>query len=242
MNLFDRTYIVADSSKNRSTDSYFLFDRSSYRTNENQSELIRSTSVSSKSVETMSGLNETEIYEIHQDDSTPDAFPVGTSQTYIGLVSGSLTIIVLFLTCTTFLIKQRGRNKVALLQKHTALLCDSSTPGIAIVPNIKDVKFSNSLVNGLSLVRKPITIVASNDSRDRLNGQTNPRTVTNNFDHHPRSIVYETSCYKLFSEENLVLPDSSSSALTTESCPGKLHYFLNKKFTHILCSLSLYLF
>ncbi|XP_034181268.2 discoidin domain-containing receptor 2 isoform X1 [Osmia lignaria lignaria] len=211
-------HTVGDSSKNRSTDTYFSIDRSSFRTNENQSELRSTSMIASKSIETISGLNETEIYEIHQDDSTPDAFPVGTSQTYIGLVSGSLTIIVLFLTCTTFLIKQRGRNKVALLQKHTALLCDSSAPGIAIVPNVKDVKFSNSLVNGLSLVRKPITIVASNDSRDRLDSQTNPTRAITNFDHHPRSIVYETSCYKLFSEENLVLPESSSSALATEPC------------------------
>jgi hypothetical protein len=94
--------------------------------------------------ETMLVLNESNL--------TPDAFPVNNSPAYIGLISAALTVIVFFLSCTIFLMKQRGRNKVALLQKHTALLCSSSTPGITI--NTKDIKLSTPIVvNNLSQSR-----------------------------------------------------------------------------------------
>ncbi|XP_015122138.1 discoidin domain-containing receptor 2 [Diachasma alloeum] len=77
---------------------------------------------------------------------TPDAFPVSPqwSQTYIGLVSGALTVLALLLTCMVLLMKLRGRNKVALLQKHTALLCGTSAPGITI--NVKDMKLPTPIV------------------------------------------------------------------------------------------------
>ncbi|XP_044587941.1 discoidin domain-containing receptor 2-like isoform X1 [Cotesia glomerata] len=79
-------------------------------------------------------------------NQTPDAFPVSPrwSQTYIGLVSGALTVLLLLLTCTVVLMKLRGRNKVALLQKHTALLCGSTAPGITI--NVKDLKLPTPIV------------------------------------------------------------------------------------------------
>ncbi|XP_057334847.1 discoidin domain-containing receptor 2-like isoform X2 [Microplitis mediator] len=79
-------------------------------------------------------------------NQTPDASPVGPrwSQTYIGLVSGALTVLALLLTCTVVLMKLRGRNKVALLQKHTALLCGSTAPGITI--NVKDLKLPTPIV------------------------------------------------------------------------------------------------
>jgi len=94
--------------------------------------------------ETMLVLNESNL--------TPDAFPVNNSPAYIGLISAALTVIAFFLSCTIFLMKQRGRNKVALLQKHTALLCSSSTPGITI--NTKDIKLSTPIVvNNLSQSR-----------------------------------------------------------------------------------------
>lgn len=176
-----------------------------------------------------SSFNETELYEIREDDLTPDAFPVGTSQTYVGLVSGLLTVALLFFSCTAFLIKQRGRNKVALLQKHTALLCDSSVPGITITP--KDVKLPNSIVNGLSLGRKPVTIVGSatiativtapaarklpdHPERTRVNSRLNVDSD------HCSSVVYETSD-KLFSEENFVFAQASESTLVTESHTGE---------------------
>ncbi|KZC04736.1 Discoidin domain-containing receptor 2, partial [Dufourea novaeangliae] len=215
--------------KNPSINSYRSVDRS-FTEERNRSELW------TKSDDTMSVFNETDVYEILKDDgSTPDAFPVGTSQTYVGLVSGLLTVFVLSLTCTAFLIKQRGRNKVALLQKHTALLCDSSAAGIAISP--KDVKLHNSIVNGLSLIRKPITsrtmpttghvsataaaTVVRADSIDNITAQpdrphrprinSQPTSIPN----RRSSTVYERT-YKLFSEEGVIHADTNPSTSVTD--------------------------
>ncbi|KAL6259702.1 hypothetical protein P5V15_009617 [Pogonomyrmex californicus] len=105
--------------------------------------------------ETTSILNESNL--------TPDAFPVNNSPTYIGLISAALTVIVFFSSCTIFLVKQRGRNKVALLQKHTALLCGSPAPGITI--NTKDIKLPAPIVvNNLSQSRLSLkSKIASNN-------------------------------------------------------------------------------
>ncbi|XP_076622399.1 discoidin domain-containing receptor 2-like isoform X1 [Colletes latitarsis] len=216
--LSEITFHTVSCIKNRSTDSYSSID-GSFRADRNQSELQPR---SPNSEGTIPGFNETEIYETKEDVLTPDAFPVGTSQTYVGLVSGLLTVLVLFLTCTIFLIKQRGRNKVALLQKHTALLCDSSAPGIAISP--KDVKLPNSIVNGLSLVRKPITIatvvsatnLAANNVPDQFDRTRTNSRGTADSDRRP-STVYERT-YKLFSDENFVHAEPNASACTTNSC------------------------
>lgn len=189
---------------------------------QNQSELRIKSSNSLDSI--ILGFNVTTLYEIHENNSTPDAFPVGTSQTYIGLVSGLLTVFALFLTCTAFLIKQRGRNKVALLQKHTALLCDSSTPGIAISP--KDVKLSNSIVTGLSLIRKPIIIAASDNLPTRSNTdlRRDSQTSVADSENNRNSTLYERT-YNLFSEENLVVTKSNVSARISESCSGKFNEY-----------------
>lgn len=88
---------------------------------------------------------------LNESNLTPDAFPVNNSQTYIGLFSAALTVIVFFSSCTIFFMKQRGRNKIALLQKHTALLCSSPTSNIAI--NTKDIKSTPLVVNNLSQSR-----------------------------------------------------------------------------------------
>jgi len=101
--------------------------------------------------ETRTDSNETMLV-LNESNLTPDAFPVNNSPAYIGLISAALTVIAFFLSCTIFLMKQRGRNKIALLQKHTALLCTSSTPGITI--NTKDIKLSTPIVvNNLSQSR-----------------------------------------------------------------------------------------
>nr|XP_012216863.1 PREDICTED: discoidin domain-containing receptor 2-like [Linepithema humile] len=95
--------------------------------------------------------NETALV-LNESNLTPDAFPVNNSSTYIGLISAALTVIVFFSSCTIFLMKQRGRNKVALLQKHTALLCGSPAPGITI--NTKNIKLPTPIVvNNLSQSR-----------------------------------------------------------------------------------------
>lgn len=116
---------------------------------------------------TMTGKSKTDSNEttlvLNESNLTPDAFPVNNSPTYIGLISAALTIIVFVSGCTIFLIKQRGRNKVALLQKHTALLCSSPAPGITI--NTKDIKLPTPIVvNNLSQSRLSLkSKIASNN-------------------------------------------------------------------------------
>lgn len=116
-------------------------------------------------------LNETTLV-LNESNLTPDAFPVNNSPTYIGLISAALTIIVFFSGCTIFLIKQRGRNKVALLQKHTALLCGSPAPGITI--NTKDIKLPTPIVvNNLSQSRLSLkSKIASNSDYKFGDGDT----------------------------------------------------------------------
>lgn len=113
---------------------------------------------------------------LNESDLTPDAFPVNNSPTYIGLISAALTMIAFLSSCTIFLMKQRGRNKVALLQKHTALLCGSPASGITI--NTKDIKLSTPIVvNNLSQSRLSLKskIASNNDYKfsDGANGQRN---------------------------------------------------------------------
>lgn len=52
---------------------------------------------------------------------TPATSPTSNTQAYIGLITGVLAMVVLLLACTVFLMIRRGRKKVALLHKHTAL-------------------------------------------------------------------------------------------------------------------------
>ncbi|XP_022902114.1 discoidin domain-containing receptor 2-like [Onthophagus taurus] len=81
----------------------------------------------------------------------PETSPTHTTQTYIGLITGSLAMVVLLLACTVLLMIKRGRKKVALLHKHTALVSSSTKPGITM--NMKDLKMNMStpiINNGLS--------------------------------------------------------------------------------------------
>ena len=77
-------------------------------------------------------------------------------QAYIGLITGVLAMVVLLLACTVVLMVRRGRKKVALLHKHTALVSSSTKPGVTI--NMKDLKMNMALStpiinNGLSRSR-----------------------------------------------------------------------------------------
>ncbi|PSN33751.1 hypothetical protein C0J52_25991 [Blattella germanica] len=63
-------------------------------------------------------------------------------------------MVVLLLACTVVLMVRRGRKKVALLHKHTALVSSSTKPGVTI--NMKDLKMNMALStpiinNGLSI-------------------------------------------------------------------------------------------
>lgn len=67
-------------------------------------------------------------------------------QTYIGLVIGALAVVVVLLGCTALFVARRGRGrqKVALLTKHTALV--SAKPGTI---DMADLKVNvNGAVNG----------------------------------------------------------------------------------------------
>lgn len=131
-----------------------------------------------ESNETTSILNESNL--------TPDAFPVNNSSTYIGLISAALTVIVFLSSCTIFLMKQRGRNKVALLQKHTALLCGSPASGITI--NTKDIKLPTPIVvNNLSQSRLSLKskIASNNDYKFSDVGTNEQRSTYEKIDKIP---------------------------------------------------------
>ncbi|XP_045464943.1 discoidin domain-containing receptor tyrosine kinase B-like [Harmonia axyridis] len=84
---------------------------------------------------------------------TPATSPTSSAQAYIGLITGVLAMVVLLLACTVFLMIRRGRKKVALLHKHTALVSSSTKPGVTI--NMKDLKHKSTPIisNGLSRSR-----------------------------------------------------------------------------------------
>ncbi|CAH0546092.1 unnamed protein product [Brassicogethes aeneus] len=83
---------------------------------------------------------------------TPASSPTSSAQAYIGLITGVLAMVVLLLACTVFLMIRRGRKKVALLHKHTALVSSSTKPTTI---NMKDLKHITTPIinNGLSRSR-----------------------------------------------------------------------------------------
>ncbi|PNF13897.1 hypothetical protein B7P43_G10660 [Cryptotermes secundus] len=81
-------------------------------------------------------------------------------------------MVVLLLACTVVLMVRRGRKKVALLHKHTALVSSSTKPGVTI--NMKDLKMNMALStpiinNGLSRSR-----VAAAKNKNKVSGMTTP--------------------------------------------------------------------
>jgi discoidin domain receptor family protein 2 len=78
-------------------------------------------------------------------------------------------MVVLLLACTVFLMIRRGRKKVALLHKHTALVSSSTKPGVTI--NMKDLKHMSTPIinNGLSRsrlsVKSKVNTIGSVDSK-----------------------------------------------------------------------------
>ncbi|XP_063215521.1 discoidin domain-containing receptor 2-like [Bacillus rossius redtenbacheri] len=77
-------------------------------------------------------------------------------QAYIGLITGVLAVVVLLLACTVVLMVRRGRKKMALLHKHTALVSATAKPGVTI--NMKELKMNMALStpiinNGLTRTR-----------------------------------------------------------------------------------------
>lgn len=139
-------------------------------------------------------------------------------------------ILVLLSSCTIFLMKQRGRNKVALLQKHTALLCGPTAPGITI--NMKDIKLATPIVvsNGLSQSRltakskslaSALAVMAGNDNK--MGTLDSTTTKSDNGSEYEQCSAYERT-YKLFSEENLAYEHKSERFST---CSGENFFLLN---------------
>ncbi|XP_018915525.2 discoidin domain-containing receptor 2 [Bemisia tabaci] len=57
---------------------------------------------------------------------------VSNTQTFIGLVTGALAMFLILLVCTVSLMIRRGRKKVSLLKKHSALMSTTSKPNGAM--------------------------------------------------------------------------------------------------------------
>ncbi|XP_015523678.2 discoidin domain-containing receptor 2 [Neodiprion lecontei] len=200
------TFDSVPASRNLSDESLEQFYRACHK--DNETEL-------SDTEDSHSSYNKT-IFELNT-NLTPDAFPVSNSQTYIGLVSGVLTVTALLLTCTIFLMKQRGRNKVALLQKHTALLCRSPTHGITI--NMKDIKMPPPvIINGLSQSKLSLkSKILSVDSHSLRNDDTLGSE-------YEKCSVYERT-YKLYSKENLGYEPHTHKSDRVSSCKSEYSDF-----------------
>ncbi|XP_066256010.1 discoidin domain-containing receptor 2-like isoform X2 [Euwallacea similis] len=79
----------------------------------------------------------------------PATSPTSLGQAYIGLITGVMAMVILLVVCTVFLMVRRGKKKVALLHKHTALVSSSTKPTTI---NMKDLKTMSTPIinNGLS--------------------------------------------------------------------------------------------
>lgn len=145
-------------------------------------------------------------------------------------VSGALTVIALLLTCTIFLMKQRGRNKVALLQKHTALLCGPTAPGITI--NMKDIKLAQPIVlNGmthqsrLSIKSKGLATALAAAADDGMSTLRSTAARSDNGSEYEQCSAYERT-YKLFSEENLAYEPATHKSERFSTCSGECWWLL----------------
>ncbi|CAG9841227.1 unnamed protein product [Diabrotica balteata] len=84
---------------------------------------------------------------------TPATSPTSSTQAYIGLITGALAMVILLLACTVFLMIRRGRKKVALLHKHTALVSSSTKPTTINMKDLKNNMSTPIINNGLSRSR-----------------------------------------------------------------------------------------
>lgn len=170
---------------------------------------------------------------------TPATSPTSNTQAYIGLITGALAMVVLLLACTVFLMIRRGRKKVALLHKHTALVSSSTKPGVTI--NMKDLKINMSstpiINNGLSRSRLSVksrngTILQNGTAKNNIYGHV---AVGEESDSENSSVYHEP--YKLLPSGNqeygcLLTKDALSSSKSGE-------YTGKRVFSS--CNLQLYL-
>ncbi|XP_039287429.1 discoidin domain-containing receptor 2 [Nilaparvata lugens] len=100
---------------------------------------------------------------------TPATSPASNTQAYIGLATGVLAMVVLLLACTVLFMVRRGRKKVALLHKHTALVSNTAKPGVTI--NMKELKMNMStpiINNSLNTSRSRHSIKVSKSTSGGL--------------------------------------------------------------------------
>lgn len=122
--------------------------------------------------------------EDHHREVTPATSPASSSQTYVGLIGAALAVAILALACVAVFAvwwRRRGRKKVALLHKHTALVC--STGGKPLPPGTAINSHSHVAINMNDLKHMTTPIIGGNTlpgCRSRLSvkksGQSNGTT------------------------------------------------------------------
>ncbi|KAK9873616.1 hypothetical protein WA026_023295 [Henosepilachna vigintioctopunctata] len=78
-------------------------------------------------------------------------------------------MVVLLLACTVFLMIRRGRKKVALLHKHTALVSSSTKPGVTI--NMKDLKHMSTPIINNGLSRSRLSVKSKGNTLNSTDGK-----------------------------------------------------------------------
>ncbi|XP_034232550.1 discoidin domain-containing receptor 2-like [Thrips palmi] len=94
-----------------------------------------------------------EVLSAHKDEvPTSTATSEQGRATYIGVVSGVLSVLAVSLGCVVLLLVRRGRQKVSLLHKHAALMCSAKAPALGQAVSMKDLKSTVSILSNGSVV------------------------------------------------------------------------------------------
>ncbi|KAK3917055.1 LOW QUALITY PROTEIN: Epithelial discoidin domain-containing receptor 1, partial [Frankliniella fusca] len=88
-----------------------------------------------------------EVLNAHKDE-TPTTTATSEQGTYIGVVSGVLSVLAVTLGCVVLVLVRRGRQKVSLLHKHAALMCSTKAPALGQAVSMKDLKTTVSILGG----------------------------------------------------------------------------------------------
>ncbi|XP_060519613.1 discoidin domain-containing receptor tyrosine kinase B-like [Cylas formicarius] len=133
---------------------------------------------------------------------TPATSPTSTAQAYIGLITGVLAMIVLLLACTVFLMIRRGRKKVALLHKHTALVSSSTKPTTI---NMKDLKHMSTPIINNGLSRSRLSVKSKNGTVGTVDGKKQKK---NNVYGHVNGEESDSENSSVYHEPYKLLPNA----------------------------------
>ncbi|KAJ1523647.1 hypothetical protein ONE63_001490 [Megalurothrips usitatus] len=86
-----------------------------------------------------------EVLHAHKDE-TPTTTATSSQGTYIGVVSGVLSVLLVTVGCVVLVLVRRGRQKVSLLHKHAALMCSGKPPALGQAVSMKDLKTNVSIL------------------------------------------------------------------------------------------------